>query len=309
MAINNKKLKGFKSMYLTGLADEAATDIDGQIRVTQKLGWKYIEARNVDGKNICDLTEDEFKLVCTKLEKSNIKINCVASAIANWEKEVTDPFEITIKEVQRAIPRMQRLGTKLVRIMSYAILRDNKGMVLKNQMEKERFRRLNEICRMFIEAGITPVHENCMNYGGMGWTYTLKLLENVPGLRLVFDIGNPPLADDFTKDYPYPKQSAWEFYSHIKEHIIYVHIKDSYFDKKTNKEKYTFPGEGQANLKKILKDLFESGYNGGFSIEPHMAVVFHDKSVHSESKYRFNNYLEYGRRVTKLLKDIGYSLE
>jgi len=42
-------------MYLTGFADEAATDIDGQIRVTQNLGWKYIEARNVDGKNIYDL--------------------------------------------------------------------------------------------------------------------------------------------------------------------------------------------------------------------------------------------------------------
>jgi len=296
-------------MYLTGFADEAATDIDGQIRATRKLGWKYIEARNVDGKNIYDLTEDDFKLVCTKLEESNIKINCFASAIANWEKQVTDPFEITIKEVQRAIPRMQRLGTKLIRIMSYAILRDNKGMVLKNQMEKERFTRLSEICRMFMDAGITPVHENCMNYGGMGWTYTLKLLENVPGLRLVFDIGNPPITDDFTKDYPYPKQSSWEFYSHIKEHIIYVHIKDSYFDKMTNKEKYIFPGEGQANVKKILKDLFRNGYNGGFSIEPHMAVVFHNESVHSGNKYRFNNYLEYGRRVIKLLKDVGYSLK
>jgi len=295
-------------MYLTGFADEAATDIDGQIRATQELGWKYIEARNVNGKNIYDLTEDDFKLVCTKLEESNIKINCFASAIANWGKQVTDPFEITIKKIQRAIPRMQRLGTKLVRIMSYAILRDNKGMALKNQMEKERFIRLSEICRMFIEAGITPVHENCMNYGGMGWAYTLKLLENVPGLHLVFDIGNPPLTDDFTKDYPYPKQSSWEFYSHIKEYIIYVHIKDSYFDKTTDKEKYTFPGEGQANLKKILKGLFKSGYNGGFSIEPHMAVVFHNANIQSEDKFRFNNYIEYGWRFMELLKDIEYPL-
>jgi hypothetical protein len=39
-------------MYLTGFADEAATDIDGQIRATKELGWEYIEARNIDGVNL-----------------------------------------------------------------------------------------------------------------------------------------------------------------------------------------------------------------------------------------------------------------
>jgi len=294
-------------MYLTGFADEAATDIDGQIQATRELGWKYIEVRNIDGENIYNLTEEKFELVFTKLKNAGIKINCFASAIANWGKQITDPFEITIQEVQRAIPRMQKLGTKLVRIMSYDILRDDKGMVLKNQMEEERFTRLREICRMFKEADITPVHENCMNYGGMGYTYTLKLLENVPGLRLVFDTGNPPLIDDFTKNYPYPKQSSWKFYSHIKKYILYVHIKDSFFDRKANRERYTFPGEGQAEIKRIVKDLLESNYKGGFSIEPHMAVVFHDANIQSEDKFRFNNYIEYGQRFMKLLEDIGYT--
>jgi len=44
---------------------------------------------------------------------------------------------------------------------------------------------------MFADAGLTALHENCMNYGGMGWQFTLKLLENVPGLKLVYDTGNP----------------------------------------------------------------------------------------------------------------------
>jgi len=42
-------------MYLTGFADEAADGITGQIRVTQLLGWKYIEARKVNGKIFSDL--------------------------------------------------------------------------------------------------------------------------------------------------------------------------------------------------------------------------------------------------------------
>ena len=42
-----------------------------------------------------------------------------------------------------------------------------------------------------VAAGIQPVHENCMNYGGMGWPYAVELLENVPGLKWVFDTANP----------------------------------------------------------------------------------------------------------------------
>ena len=39
-------------MYYTGFADEAAPDIDGQIRATKALGWGHIESRNIDGENI-----------------------------------------------------------------------------------------------------------------------------------------------------------------------------------------------------------------------------------------------------------------
>ena len=34
-------------MYYTGFADEAAIGIDGQIRATKELGWKFIETRKI----------------------------------------------------------------------------------------------------------------------------------------------------------------------------------------------------------------------------------------------------------------------
>ena len=46
---------------LTGIADEAAHDIDGQIKVHQELGWNTIELRMVDGKNAAGaLSEEAF---------------------------------------------------------------------------------------------------------------------------------------------------------------------------------------------------------------------------------------------------------
>ena len=288
-------------LYFTGFADEAAKGIEGQIKATRELGWTNIESRNVDGKNIHDLSDAEFDRVAGQLADAGIRINCFGSAIANWGKQITDPMDSSLAETRRAIPRMQRLGTKLVRIMSFAVLKDRDP---NDQMEEERFRRLRDLQAMFSDAGITPVHENCMNYGGMGWTYTLRMLENVPGLKLVFDTGNPVFTPDYAKPKPWPRQSAWEFYTHVKEHVVYVHVKDGTWDEAGQKQAFTHAGEGQGDVRRILKDLLVGGYAGGVSIEPHLAVVFHDKKQSSSEAIMFENYVEYGRRVERMIAQL-----
>jgi len=292
-------------MYLTGFADEAARDIDGQIRATKQLGWKNIESRGIDGKNLGSLSDREFDAVYGKLQEAGVRINCFGSAIANWGKSIEQPFDDSVENARVAIPRMKKLGTGLVRIMSFGILRDRGP---EDQMADERFRRLRTLCTMFADEGILPVHENCMNYGGMGWSFTLRLIENVPGLKLAFDTGNPVLTDDRTKPPPYPKQSSWEFYSRVKAHVAYVHIKDCKFIKEIPgsifpESRHFFPGEGDGDVLKIVRDLITGGYDGGFSIEPHMEVVFHDESVEAKAEARIANYVEYGRRLMRIVED------
>lgn len=286
-------------MYLTGFADEAAQDLASQIKATKALGWSAIESRSIDGQNIHDIPEPAFERACEILEHSGVRINCFGSTIANWGKSIEDPFEITLEEISRKIPRMQKLGSKLVRIMSYA---RRKGT---EQMADERFRRLREITRLFTEAGITPVHENCMNYGGMSWQHTLQMLDAVPGLKLVYDTGNPVISKDGSKggtEY----QDPWEFYQNIRPHIAYVHIKDVVMD--GDKEVYTYAGEGHGRILDILKDLKDTGYEGGISIEPHMAAVFHDPDAgRSSAQESYDIYLAYGQRVMTMLNEIGYS--
>ena len=296
-------------MYLTGFADEAADSIEGQIEATRALGWENIEARSVNGKNIHDIPDAEFEKVFSKLEEAGIRINCFGSTLANWGTPVDGPFEETLAALERAISRMKRCKTRLVRIMSYAVLHDAEGRALEDQKEEERFRRLREICRRFTDAGITPVHENCHTYGGMGVAHALRLLENVPGLKLVFDTGNPPLTPNFEKPFPYPVQDSWELYKAVRPHIAYVHIKDGFLRPakggRPAEEVYTFPGEGGGSVAKIVEDLLATGYDGGFSMEPHMAVVFHHAEVQSAVEARFSNYVEYGRRFIKLLAARG----
>lgn len=294
-------------MYFTGIADEAGTLLDTQIRATRELGWENIEARIVEvhgypAGNIHDIPDAAFEKLVGKLHATGIKVSGFGSAIGNWGKKIEESGESSLAETRRAIPRMQRLGAKMIRIMSFAPLDGEE------QMEEERFRRLREIVKMFLDAGIQPVHENCMNYGGMGWPFTLKLLRHVPGLKLVFDTGNPILNADRTQPKPWPQQDSWEFYSHVKEHVIHVHVKDAVWIPSRKDAEYKFPGEGDGQVHRILKDLFASGYNGGISIEPHMAVVFHDQNVKSSPEAQYNNYIEYGRRMEKMVREIKAEL-
>ena len=292
-------------MILTGIADEAGALIDTQIKATKELGWGHIEARSVEVEgfakaNLHDIDDAAFDIVEQKLADSGVKIYAFGSTIANWGKKIEDPFDLS--EVDRAIPRMQRLGTQFVRIMSYAV---SEG---EDQQETERFRRINEITKRFVDAGLTPVHENCMNYGGMSWQHAQKLLENVPGLKWVFDTANPVFNDDRSKPAPQPKQDPWEFWTNIKEHVVHIHVKDAIWRPEKNDADYTLPGDGDAAVKRILKDAFAGGYDAGISIEPHMAVVFHDDSKTASDEEVYDSYIKYGRRMIEVIDEVKADL-
>jgi sugar phosphate isomerase/epimerase len=292
-------------MYYTGFADEAAHGLTGQIAATRELGWSRIESRKIDGINIHDLSDAAFDQVERQLQAAGITVSCFGSAIANWGKSIEGPDTPSLEEAKRAIPRMKRLGTTFIRIMSYAVL---PGRGAEQQLAEERFRRLRDLTRMFQDHGLQCLHENCNNYGGMGWQYTLRMLEAVPGLRLVFDTGNPLQDDDFSKPKDasgrYPKQSSWEFYQQVKAHIAYVHIKDARFDLAAGATIHTFPGEGDGEVRRIVADLLANGYDGGFSIEPHLAVVHHDPGITAPEAIMRANYVEYGRRFMAMVTQL-----
>ena len=288
-------------MILTGITDEAGALIDTQIKAVKELGWNTIEARSVEVEgfpkaNLHDIADEAFDVVEEKLKKAGVGVYCFGSTIANWGKKIDDPFDLS--EVERAIPRMQRLGSQYVRIMSYAVREGE------DQLEEERFHRLREMTKRFLDAGITPVHENCMNYGGMSWQHALKLLENVPGLKWVFDTANPVFNDDRSKPEPMPKQDPWEFWTHLKEHTVHIHVKDAIWDNSKNDADYTLPGKGDGAVRRILSDALESGYDAGISIEPHLAVVFHDDSVKASDEEIYQSFIGYGKALMELLDDI-----
>ena len=298
-----------REFFLSGFTDEAADTLEGQIKVLKSLGWGYFEARRINGYNIHDLDESAFEKVCTLLEESGIKIDCFGSSIANHDTPVDCNFDATMSVVNRAIARMKRLQVHYIRIMSYGIFYDDKRRPLLDQKEEKRFDQLRKICGAFLDAGITPLHENAYNYGSMSWEHTLKLLHEVPGLRLVFDTGDAGLMPDYRKPFPYPNQDAWELWGHTKGYVEHFHIKDGYRDPDTSARTYLYPGEGDCEVIKILSDSLAIGYSGHYSIEPAMTSGVYNSAEKSSAEYRSSNFVEYGKITEEIFRGFGCTVK
>ena len=119
-------------------------------------------------------------------------------------------------------------------------------------------------------------------------------------LKLVFDTGNPCQYS----------QDAWDYYRGVREEIVYVHIKD-YLPKEDPEaeDAACYPGEGCGYVREICSDLLQSGYDGGFSIEPHITSVIHLQQEASDPEAAYRTYVQYGRRLEALLQEIRSEIQ
>lgn len=286
-------------MFYSGIADEAAQDIEGQIQAHVELGWKHIELRNVESTNLTDLSDEEFDRVAKQVETAGLQVSCFASQIANWSRPIDTDLEVDVSELRRAVPRMQRLGTKFIRCMSYP---NSKPPLEDQQWRRSVIERMKALVRIAEEGDVILVHENCDGWAGQGPSQSMELLREVgsPHLKLVFDTGNPVAHG----------QDTWEYYTGVRQEIAYVHIKDYRVEAggknadTEHPEVACFPGEGAGHVRAIVRDLLSTGFDGGFSIEPHITSVIHLQQEASNPRLAFDTYVEYGKKLEALFQEV-----
>ncbi len=279
-------------MFFSGISDEAGQAIETQIKAHKELGWEYMELRMVDGANITQLPEEKFDEVYAKVTEADLRVSCFGSAIANWARPITCDAQVDIDDLTCAVGRMHKLGTKFIRVMSYP--NDPDHPIPENEWRKESIRRMKELAQIAEDNGIILAHENCSGWGGLSAENSNILLGEVgnPALKVVFDTGNPVTYG----------QDPWEYYQTVYPSIVYVHIKDA---RKVNGEDvYTYCGEGEGRVREVVGDLLAKGYEGGFSIEPHLAAVIHTgQKAHSDEEL-YQSYTEYGRRLMRIVEEV-----
>ena len=280
-------------MFFSGISDEAGSGIETQIRAHRELGWGHLELRAIDGTNIAQVSDDTFDAVHAAVIEADMEVSCFASAIANWARPITGEFQCDTDDLKRAIPRMHRFGTPFIRIMSYP--NHEKDPLSERDWRRESIRRCKELSRIAEDSGVILVHENCVGWGGESAENSIILLGEVdsPALKLVFDTGNPVTYG----------QNAWEYYHRVKQDIVYVHIKDAKVNP-SGAELYVMCGDGDGYVKEIIGELLNDKYEGGLSIEPHLAAIIHTGETADPGKM-YGSYVEYGARLMEIVKGGG----
>ena len=63
-------------------------------------------------------------------------------------------------------------------------------------------------------------------------------------------------------------------------------------------------GSGKGYVKEIGADLLANGYDGGFSIEPHLAAVIHSGQKAESAEALYQSYTDYGRRLMEIVEAV-----
>ncbi|MFF4097522.1 sugar phosphate isomerase/epimerase family protein [Streptomyces sp. NPDC001834] len=271
---------------LAGLSDEAAASLDGQLAAVRTLGWTAVELRSVDGIPLADLPRDEVRTMARRLAESGVRVVCLASRIGNWARPITSDFAQDLDELRVLEEYADLLNCSRVRVMSYP----NDGLP-EAEWGRRAVERLRRLTDRAAAAGLTLLHENCAGWAGDDAERVLRLLEEVdsPALRLLFDIGN---------GVPHGYRAA-VLLRPLLPYVDHVHVKDAVRDA-AGGIAYTLPGDGEAEVRTCLRLLAQAGYDGAYSIEPHLAVRPHE-GLSRPGEGAADLFVRAGRRLAELL--------
>ena len=138
---------------LSAFADEAGNSAQEQIKALVENEISYIEPRNIDGKGILTLTDEELRSFKSKLDENGIRVNSLGSPIGKYP--IDKPLEDHLVDLKKAFNACKLLKTDKIRMFSFFVeqnaLKENRDEVV---------RRLQVMAEMADKEGILLCHEN-----------------------------------------------------------------------------------------------------------------------------------------------------
>lgn len=238
---------------ISGFSDEISKSIDVQFEVLNKLNIKYFEVRGVDGKNISTLSDEEVLELKAKMEQYGIEVSSIGSPIGKMKIE--DDFAPHFEVFKKVVKIAKTLGTKYIRMFSFY----HEGGDEWTAAEREEvLARLRQMISYAKEQDVILLHENEKEIYGDTADRCIDLMKELfcDNFRAVFDPANFVQCGQDTK----------YAFDNLKEYVEYMHIKDARFVD----GKVVPAGMGDGNVAYVLKGLFDGGYHGFLSLEPHL---------------------------------------
>ena len=241
------------NFILTGFADEASKDLDGQIAALKRNGMSYFEPRGINGKNISDFTVEEAKELKAKLDAEGIKVSSIGSPFGKIE--IDDDFEPHFEKFKNTVEVAKILETKYIRMFCFFF---TKGQSFEDNRD-EVLRRVKTLADYSAQHGVYCCLENEKDIYGDTDDRNLDVLRHcAPNLYAIVDPAN----------YIQCGVDPLVAYEKVAGFVKYLHVKDAYFE---NGEVVP-AGKGDGHVAEIIKRFARNSGEKFLSLEPHLTV-------------------------------------
>ena len=235
---------------ICAFADEASNGLSGQIKTLNGRGIPYIELRNLDGKNVADLSLCEAKEIKKKLDENGISVWSIGSRLGKIG--VFENFSVHLDELLHTVELAKTFECDKIRMFSFYIPKDH----TREEYRQQVFERVGCLLDLADQYGVILCHENERGIYGESPEDVFDLLSYFNGrLRCVFDMGN------FVLEGYKPLEVAFPL---LRPYIAYFHIKDG-----TEDGVIVPAGMGNAKIQEILAE-FNTDNDIFVSLEPHL---------------------------------------
>ena len=249
---------------LSAFADEISPDLDEQIGVLKSEGISFLDLRSVENANVLDLSDRQVTKIKETLDAQGIRVAAIGSPLG--KVPIDSPFDEHLQRFERAVTLAQVFGTPFIRIFSFyppagsADIGDASS-ASPGGWREEVHKRLRAMTARASEVGVILLHENEKDIYGDTIARCVDLLQGCDDVH--FQAVLDPANFIQCGQTPYP-----DAYEALHPWLRYVHVKDAHLDGSV-----VAAGAGVARWPELLQRLREDGYDGFFSLEPHLAAA------------------------------------
>lgn len=245
---------------LCAFSDEAGSSLEEQILALKRNNISLMELRSIDKKNVADFTIEEAMAYQKKLEENNISVWSIGSPIGKVNINVD--FEEYLKKVAHVCELAKVFKTDKIRMFSFFHAYEDEEKVY------EYLRKMVEVATSY---GVNLYHENEKDIFGDTAERVQKIMNNVNGLKYIYDPANYLQCD----------QQAEHTLDLFHSKTDYFHIKDVISS--TGQLVPAGFGDGMIlDLVKMIKD------DKTLTLEPHLTVFDAYKAIdNTEMKHKF----------------------
>ena len=250
------------SFQFSAFADESSNAFAGQIDALKRNNLSYLEIRNLDGKNVTELTVCEARELARIMDDQGLRVWSIGSPIGKIG--IDDDFAAHMDLYRHTLDLAGEFGAANIRLFSFFIPKEKQPENYRSLV----LERMEQFALTAKEYHVTACHENEKGIYGDIAKRCLEIHEAVPDLKTVFDPANFVQCGQDTLD-------AWKM---LHPYIHYMHIKDA-----LPNGSVVPPGMGSGNVAELIKNYKAQG-GQILSLEPHLYDFVGLKNLEQEGE-------------------------